>query len=257
MQCIGKPTVAGVAGEHDPAGAGGAGDRGGAGVVLAALGVGEAVRVVTELGQNPGAENGAEPGLTEVDLSVPVSAKMLGHHLLQRVDLGVERGDEADLADHDRGVGLLHGGWLPQRRRPQHGLQLPGPRLDIPPLRPPQRRGQLRPRQPRRPVGIRCPTKQLEGVGRGQIVKGLQRGRKVLAQRTAQPQHLPCPVPDHALVGPGHELDRLGVRAVAERLGGDDRGPAAQSRRARAHHRHRFSRPRWSAAPDTAPPASG
>jgi hypothetical protein len=58
-----ESAVAGVAGEHDAAGAGGSGDRGRAGVVLAALGVGEPVRVVAELGQNPGAENRAQPGL--------------------------------------------------------------------------------------------------------------------------------------------------------------------------------------------------
>src|SRR5215207_8334209 len=74
VQRVGEPAVAAVAGEHDPAGAGGAGDRGGAGVVLAALGVGEPVRVVAELGQDPGAEDGGEPGLAEIDLSVPVSA---------------------------------------------------------------------------------------------------------------------------------------------------------------------------------------
>src|SRR5215207_4562400 len=84
VQRVAESAVAGVAGEHHPAGAGGTSDRGCAGVVLAALGVGEPVRVVAELGQNPGAEDGAEPGLAEVDLSVPVPTKMLGHHRPQR-----------------------------------------------------------------------------------------------------------------------------------------------------------------------------
>jgi hypothetical protein len=134
---------------------------------------------------------------------------MLGHHLRQRLDLRVERGDEADLAGHDRGVRLLHRGWLPQPGCPQHGLQLSGPGLDVPSLRPAQRPGQLRGRQPGRAVGIRCPTEQLEGVRSGQIVEGFQRGREELPQRTAQPQHLPSPVPDQALMGPGQQLNRL------------------------------------------------
>ena len=56
---------------------------------------------------------------------------MLGHHLLQRVDLRVQRGDQPDLAGDDGGVGGLDRGWLPQRRGAQHGLELRGPGLDV------------------------------------------------------------------------------------------------------------------------------
>src|SRR3954454_22888442 len=40
VEGVGEASVAGVAGQHDPPGSGGAGDRGHAGVVLAGLGVG-------------------------------------------------------------------------------------------------------------------------------------------------------------------------------------------------------------------------
>ena len=45
------------------------------------------VRVVAELGEDPGAEDHAESGLAGVQLSVRVTAKMLGHHLAEGVDL--------------------------------------------------------------------------------------------------------------------------------------------------------------------------
>ena len=67
-----------VAGQDELLLAGLAGDRAGAGVVLAGLGVGVAVGVVAELGEHPGAEDDAEAGLAEVDLSVRVLAKMGG-----------------------------------------------------------------------------------------------------------------------------------------------------------------------------------
>lgn len=37
---------------------------------------------------------------------------------------------------------------------------------------------------------------QLQRVGRGQVIEGLQRGGEKLPQRCAQPQHMPSPVPD-------------------------------------------------------------
>jgi hypothetical protein len=66
------------------------------------------VGVVAELAEEPGAEDHAEARLAQVGLSVPVSAKMVGHHLPQVLDLGVEGGDEPDLGGHDRSVGSLH-----------------------------------------------------------------------------------------------------------------------------------------------------
>ena len=46
--------------------------------------------VVAELAEHPGAEDGCQAGLGLVDLSVPVSAKMLASPLFQDLDLGVQ-----------------------------------------------------------------------------------------------------------------------------------------------------------------------
>jgi hypothetical protein len=56
-----------------------------------------ATRGVAELAKDPGAENGPEAGQTQVTLSVPVPAKMLGHHLPQLGDLDVQDVDQLDL----------------------------------------------------------------------------------------------------------------------------------------------------------------
>jgi len=54
------------------------------------------VRVVTELAQDPGAEHGPEAGQAQVAFSVPVPAKMVGHHLPQLGDLDVQDVDRLD-----------------------------------------------------------------------------------------------------------------------------------------------------------------
>jgi hypothetical protein len=66
------------------------------------------VRVAAELGQHPGAEDRAEPGLAGVDVSVLVSSKMLFHYLTECVDLVVECSDEAHFAGGDDGERCLH-----------------------------------------------------------------------------------------------------------------------------------------------------
>ena len=71
---VGEAVVTGVTGQYDLLLARGAGDRGGAGVVLASSGVVVAVRVVAELTEHPGAEDLSQPGLGAVDLSVRVPA---------------------------------------------------------------------------------------------------------------------------------------------------------------------------------------
>jgi hypothetical protein len=53
------------------------------------LGVGEAGPVIAELGEDPGGEDDTEARLADVDLSVPVTANMVGHHLTQLGDLTV------------------------------------------------------------------------------------------------------------------------------------------------------------------------
>jgi hypothetical protein len=54
VECVDEPVVVYVASQHNLLLAGLAGDRAGAGVVLARPGVGVAVLVITELGEYPG-----------------------------------------------------------------------------------------------------------------------------------------------------------------------------------------------------------
>src|SRR5215469_7659906 len=95
-QRVDEPVVAYEPGGDDLLLAGGAGDRGGAGVVLAVLGGGVAVRVVAELAEHPGTGDRAQAGLGPVDLSVRVPAKMRLHLPLQSLDLLVESDDHCD-----------------------------------------------------------------------------------------------------------------------------------------------------------------
>jgi len=183
-------------------------------VVLACLGIGETVPVIAELGQHPGAEDHTEAGLAGVDLSVPVTAKMVGHHLAQLGDLAIHGGDEPDLAGHDGRERRLYLGGLTQRRRSQHRLDRVGFLLDIAAVGTPQHRCDPRLRQPRGPLRIRRDREQLETVASIEITEGLQRCREELPQHPTQPQHMPGAVPDQALVGTGHELDRLAQLGV-------------------------------------------
>ena len=66
----------------------------------------------------------------------------------------------------------------------------------------PQRRANARPRQLRCAVRVGHHAQQFQGIGPGQIVEGLQRGREVLPQRRAHPQQLSLPIPDQVLMGP-------------------------------------------------------
>src|SRR5215471_5167714 len=157
--------VAGVAGQHEFLSSRGTRDGRGAGVVLARFGVGEAGAVISELGQHPGTEDHAEAGLAGIDLSVPVTAKIAGHHLTQLDDLSIEHGDEPDLAGHDRRERRLYLRGLTQRWRSQHRLDCVGFLLDIAAVGTPQRRRDPRLRHPRGPLRIRRDREQFEGVG--------------------------------------------------------------------------------------------
>lgn len=81
-----------------------AGDWAGAGV-LTCLGVEVAISVVTELCEHPGAEDGAQAGLGQVDLSVRVLAQMRIDLLGHGGDLGLQGGQDRHLRPHGRGVG--------------------------------------------------------------------------------------------------------------------------------------------------------
>ena len=72
MAGVGKAFVANVTGQHGSVPAGGAGDGCGAGVGAAAGSMGEAVRVVPELAEDPGAEDETKAGQAVEDLGVRV-----------------------------------------------------------------------------------------------------------------------------------------------------------------------------------------
>ena len=76
---------------HDLLPSGRAGDRAGAGIVLARLGVGVTAWGVAEFGQHPGTKYRTHPGLGQDDLSVRVPAKMLLDLPLHNLDLLVEQ----------------------------------------------------------------------------------------------------------------------------------------------------------------------
>src|SRR6266404_6144799 len=93
VERVDEPVVVDEPGGDDLLLPGRAGDRAGGGVVPAGLAVGVAVRVVAELAEHPGAQDGAHAGLGPVDLSVRVPAKIFLHLPLQDLDLLVEGGD--------------------------------------------------------------------------------------------------------------------------------------------------------------------
>jgi hypothetical protein len=79
VQRVDQPVVVDEAGHDDLLLARRAGDRAGGRVVPAGLAVAVTVRVVAELAEYPGAEDLAQSGLGQVDLSVRVPPKMLLH----------------------------------------------------------------------------------------------------------------------------------------------------------------------------------
>jgi hypothetical protein len=62
-------------------------DRAGAGIVLASLGTGVAAVCVSELGEHPGAVDGPDPRLGQVDRGVRVTVKMRLHLGFQLLDV--------------------------------------------------------------------------------------------------------------------------------------------------------------------------
>jgi hypothetical protein len=103
-----------VAGERDPAGAGGFRDGAGAGVVSARSGVGVAGRVVPEFGEHPGTEDRTEAGLARDDLSVRVLAKTPLHLGFEDSGLLDHLGDDGDEGLHGGAVGGAEGVGQPE-----------------------------------------------------------------------------------------------------------------------------------------------
>ena len=184
------------------------------GIVLPRLRIGVAIGVITELREDPGAEDHTETRLAGEDLSVPVTAKTLGHHHPERVDLSHQGGDDPDLRDNDRRERVLHCGALPQRGCAQDGLEVLDALVDLAPLRPAHRRHDPRLGQPRGHIGVRRRSEQLEGLGCIEVLKCLQGSGKVLPQGAAQAQQVARAIPDQRLVRAGNQLQRLTVIGV-------------------------------------------
>jgi len=165
----------------------GSGDGAGAGVVLAGSGAVVAGVVLAELREHPGAQDGPQSGLAEVDLSVRVLTKTGLDLPFQGCDLLIGRRDQGGQGADSRAVGGRDKRWLPkvlgaQREHDRGGIGFP-----VAPTGPGQGGGDLRPRQPGRAVRLGCLGQQFQHVGESKVLVGLQRGWEELPQGRAQP----------------------------------------------------------------------
>jgi hypothetical protein len=119
---------------------------------------------------------------------------MVGYHLTKGVDLVIQGGDDLDLGGDDRCERGLHRCRLSQLTGPKDGHDLFGDDLRVAPVRPGQRGQDLTFGEPRRLVRIRRQPQQLQGVGRIQLVVGLQAAGK--DPRKAEPTRTGRPVRD-------------------------------------------------------------
>jgi len=132
-----RPPVAGIeqppvprdARQHDESGPRGTGDRRGSRVAAPGPSIDVAGRVVPELREDPGAEDGAESGKTGDDLGVRVSFKTLGELGLEPHDLVGETVDHHDELSHHLAIGLLEQRRSGQLRSLQRLQDLPGPTI--------------------------------------------------------------------------------------------------------------------------------
>src|SRR6185312_13215657 len=203
---VDEPVVADEPGSDDLLLARGAGDGAGTRVVLAGLGGFVAVRVVAELCEHPGAEDGCHAGLGLVDLSVRVPAKMLLHLRFEESDLLVESDQDGDQGPYGRGVGRGQRGGLAEVLAAQRGQDRAGPVLDVMAAGALERGGHLGAGQLRRPGRVRRLGQQFQRVRGIEVIERLQRGGEVLPQLVPQPLHRPGAVPDHRLVRAGHHF---------------------------------------------------
>src|SRR5665811_856790 len=105
VQGIGQALVAHISGQDDFLLARGSGDGAGAGVVLTGTGTGVAGGVVAELCEHPGAQDGPQSRLAEVDLSVRVPAKTGLDRPFQGGNLLVAGRDQGGQGPDRRAVG--------------------------------------------------------------------------------------------------------------------------------------------------------
>src|ERR1035437_2990291 len=105
VQGISQSLVTHVSSQDDLLLAGGSGDGAGAGVVLAGAGAVVAGGVVAELCEHPGAQDGPQSGLAEVDLSVRVPPKTGLDLPFQGGDLLIGGRDQGSQGADRRAVG--------------------------------------------------------------------------------------------------------------------------------------------------------
>src|SRR5665811_1825396 len=214
VQGISQTLVTHVPGQDDFLLPGGPGDGAGAGVVLTGTGAVVAGGVVAELCEHPGAQDGPQSGLAEVDLSVRVPAKTGLDRPFQSRDLLVGGRDQGGQGADRRTVGGGDKRRLGEVLGTQRGHDRCGFGLPVAPMGPLQCGGDLRPSQPSRAAGLGCLGQQFQDVGGSEVLVGLQGGWEELPQAGTQPQHQAGSVPDQALVHPGQDLHRAGLLAV-------------------------------------------
>src|ERR1039458_2768719 len=136
VQGVGEPAAADESRQDDFAAPGRAGDRAGPGVVLAGPGGGAAAGRVTGLGEHPGAVDGPDAGLGQVDLSVRVLEKMGLHLDFQPPDLLVEGDQHGGGGAGGGGAGGGDRGGLGQLRAAERVFDRLGPGGDVVPAGP-------------------------------------------------------------------------------------------------------------------------
>ena len=97
---------------------------------------------------------------------------MVGHHLPQVLDLGVEGGDEPDLGGHDRGVGGLHRGGLAEPVGAQQVLDVGGLGRGATAVSQVEPGDDLGVGQAGGPVRVGGGAEQVQRVGGGEVVEG-------------------------------------------------------------------------------------
>ena len=165
VESAGQALVAAVASEHYFGFARGFGHRRRAGVVLARLGVGVAVRVIPELAQHPGAQDRPHPWKRVDDLGARVLFKMLRQRRFEFGDLGVHLRDGPRARGSDLAVGVLEDGGLRELLSAQRFLDFLGALVEVALSSSTfQRRDQLGARQRSTDRRGRCHRQNRDGV---------------------------------------------------------------------------------------------
>src|SRR5437879_11449762 len=212
---IGQPVVANEPGQHHLGPARGLGDGRGAGVVFACPTIVVAVRIISELGEYPGAEDWSKSWQTEVDLGVRVRFQRAVEFLLLVVDPGPDGSDEAGQVGHGHAAGLGHHGRLLQLGSTQRVADRDRPFLGVVTARLTESAGDLGQRQRPALGGSRGPLQQGQRIRLAEVfTERLQCPGIELAKGAPKLVAELLTGPDQALVGARQDLDRLGQLGV-------------------------------------------